>query len=119
MRHCPKARLRHISVCLLCTALLGAICYAQGLASSDLSHLRSVGGVVLSHDGRFIAYAIVMRYRPGRPYEQLWVMDVSSGKSVRLGGDRPAGSPLCLTLNSQSHELVLGCWVGVMMANTD
>ncbi len=66
----------------------------KALASSDLSRLRSVGSVALSPDGHYIAYTITMRDRPGRPYDQLWVMDLSTEKSVRLGGDKPAGGPL-------------------------
>ncbi len=94
MRHFLKPMLCRISVGLLCAALLAAVANAQGLASSDLSRLRSVGSVVLSHHGRSIAYTIVMRDRPGRPYDQLWVMDVTSGKSIRLGGEKPASNPL-------------------------
>jgi len=67
---------------------------AQGLASSDLSRVRSIGSVALSPDGHYIAYTITMRDRPGRPYGQLWVMDLATEKSVRLGGDKPAGGPL-------------------------
>jgi dipeptidyl aminopeptidase/acylaminoacyl peptidase len=73
---------------------LASLAFAEVLTSNDLSRLRSIGGVALSPDGRFIAYTITMRDRPGRPYGQLWVMDVNTGKSVRLGGDKPAGSPL-------------------------
>jgi len=94
MRSFLKVFFCRISVCFFCAVLAAASAYAQGLASSDLSRLRYVGGVALSPDGRSIAYTVVMLDRPGRPYGQLWVMDVSSGKSVRLGGDKPAGSPL-------------------------
>ena len=74
--------------------LLATTAYTQVLTSGDLSRLRSIGSVALSPDGRSIAYTITMRDRPGRPYGQLWVMDVNAGKNVRLGGDKPAGSPL-------------------------
>src|ERR1700747_2237687 len=63
----------------------------QGLASSDLSRLRSVGGVAASPDGKRLAYTVVMRDRPGRPYAQLWIMDLSTQKSVRVGGDKDGG----------------------------
>ena len=63
----------------------------QGLASSDLSRLRSVGGVAASPDGKRLAYTVVMRDRPGRPYGQLWIMDLSTQKSVRVGGDKDGG----------------------------
>ena len=97
MLHRSNAVLFRVSVCLSCAALLTAIAKpacAQLLASSDLSRLRSIGGVALSPDNHYLAYTITMRDRPGRPYGQLWVMDLSTEKSVRLGGDKPAGGPL-------------------------
>ena len=63
----------------------------QGLASSDLSRFRSVGGVAASPDGKRLAYTVVNRDRPGRPYGQLWIMDLSTQKSVRVGGDKDGG----------------------------
>lgn len=35
-----------------------------------------------------------MRDRPGRPYDQLWVMDLSTEKSIHLAPDKPASTPL-------------------------
>src|ERR1700684_589489 len=94
MRNCRKAILLCILPGLICAALLvGTIC-AQVLTSSDLSRLRGVGSVALSPDGRYVAYAVTMRDLPGRPYDQLWVMELNTGKSIRLGGDKAAGSPL-------------------------
>src|ERR1700740_3248814 len=67
----------------------------QGLVSADLSHLRSVGAVAISPDGHRIAYSVAMRDRPGRPYGQLWILDVASQKSTRIGGDNDrGGAPL-------------------------
>jgi dipeptidyl aminopeptidase/acylaminoacyl peptidase len=97
IRRSSKAMLRCISACLLCAALLVAnasSANAQGLASSDLPRLRSVDSVALSPDGHYVAYTITMRDQPGRPYGQLWVMDLSTEKSVRIGGDKPAGGAL-------------------------
>jgi dipeptidyl aminopeptidase/acylaminoacyl peptidase len=97
MRHRSNAMLLDLSVRLLGAVLLAVVppsAYAQGLISSDLSRLRSVGSVALSPDGRYIAYTITMRDRPGRPYGQLWVIDLGTGKSVRLGGDKPAEGPI-------------------------
>jgi dipeptidyl aminopeptidase/acylaminoacyl peptidase len=65
---------------------------AQGLSSGDLSKLRSVGAVALSPDGRHLAYTITMFDEPGRPYGQLWIMDLTSQKSIRVGGDKDHGS---------------------------
>ena len=66
---------------------------AQGLQSADLSRFRSVGAVALSPDGHRIAYTVVRRDRPGRPYSQIWILDVASGNSSRLAGenDRTSG----------------------------
>ncbi len=97
MRQRSNAILFRVSVCLSCAALLTAIATpacAQLLTSSDLSRLRSVGSAAISPDGHYIAYSITMRDHPGRPYGQLWVMDVSTAKSVRLGGEKPASAPL-------------------------
>jgi len=97
MRQRFNAMLFRVSVCLSCAALLTAIAtpaFAQVLTSSDLSRLRSIGSAAISPDGHYIAYSITMRDRPGRPYGQLWVMDISTAKSVRLGGENPATAPL-------------------------
>ena len=58
---------------------------AAGLQSSDLSRLRSVKDAELSPDGSMVAYTVVMRDHPGRPYSQLWVADVATQKSSRIG----------------------------------
>jgi dipeptidyl aminopeptidase/acylaminoacyl peptidase len=97
MRHRSRVMLFRVSVGLFCAALLAAIAMpacAQLLTSSDLSRVRSVGSAAISPDGHYIAYTITMRDQPGRPYGQLWVMDLNTAKSVRLGGDKPASAPL-------------------------
>jgi dipeptidyl aminopeptidase/acylaminoacyl peptidase len=93
MRLTLKEIMSRVPLCLICAAILSSLSQAQFM-SSDLSRLRSVGGVSLSPDGRYVAYGITMRDTPGRPYSQLWVMDLSSSKSVRLGGEKPAGGPV-------------------------
>ena len=64
---------------------------AQGLVSSDLSRLRNVGSVAVSPDAHRVAYTVVMRDRPGRPYGQLWIMELATQKSVRVGGEKDSG----------------------------
>ncbi len=64
---------------------------AQSLGSSDLSRLRSVASAELSPDGHRIAYSVTMRDRPGRPYGQLWIMDLASQKSIRVGSEKDSG----------------------------
>jgi dipeptidyl aminopeptidase/acylaminoacyl peptidase len=82
-----------ICVSVLMAAMLmfisGAAVLAQGngLVASDYQKLRSVGQAEISPDGKLIAYTIVRYDRPGRPWGQLWVMDVATRKSVRIGGE--------------------------------
>ncbi len=97
MRHRSTATMFRASICLICLlpfCVIATATYGQGLRSADLYRLRSVGSVALSPDGRYVAYTITMRDQPGRPYGQLWVMDLATGKSIRLGGEKPASSPL-------------------------
>jgi dipeptidyl aminopeptidase/acylaminoacyl peptidase len=97
MRYRLLAILFCISVPFLCAALLTfTVTPARGqvLTSSDLSRLRSVGSVALSPDGNYVAYTITMRDQPGRASSQLWVIDLSTEKNVRLGGDKAASGPV-------------------------
>jgi dipeptidyl aminopeptidase/acylaminoacyl peptidase len=89
-----KAMLLRLLASLSCAALVAITLHAQVLTSNQLSRLRSVGAVALSPDGRYVAYTITMRDHPGRPYSQLWVMDLKTQKTLHLGGDNPAGGPL-------------------------
>jgi dipeptidyl aminopeptidase/acylaminoacyl peptidase len=66
--------------------------HAQGLQSADLTRFRSVREVALAPDGRSVAYTVAMRDQPGRPYTQLWVLDVATQKSARVGGEHASGS---------------------------
>jgi dipeptidyl aminopeptidase/acylaminoacyl peptidase len=61
---------------------------AQGFASADLSRFRLVGDAVLAPDNHHVAYTVVSFDRPGRPAPQLWVMDLATQKSVRVGGEK-------------------------------
>ena len=60
--------------------------------SSDLYRLRSVGDVQVSPDGKRIAYSVQNNDRPGRPYSQVWILDLATGKSMRLGSDNEGAS---------------------------
>jgi dipeptidyl aminopeptidase/acylaminoacyl peptidase len=67
----------------------------NGFQPGDLYKFRSVGTVAFSPDGSEIAYTIVYRDRPGRPYSQIRVMNVATRKSTRVGGAQEAtGDPL-------------------------
>ena len=73
---------------------LGASAGAAGLATPDLSRLRSTGGLALSPDGSRLAYVIVDNAGPGRPASQVSILELASGKSVRLGGEKePSSQP--------------------------
>jgi dipeptidyl aminopeptidase/acylaminoacyl peptidase len=64
------------------------------LQSADLYKLHSVGTVRFSPDGTHLAYVVDNNDRPGRSYGQVWIMDVASGRSLRLGSSESAsGNP--------------------------
>ena len=63
-----------------------------GLQASDIYRLRSVGDVQLSPDGRTIVYAVTNNDVPGKPYSQVWQMNVATGESRRLVGDKERAS---------------------------
>jgi len=68
---------------------------ADRFRGNDLYRFRSVGAVALSPDGRVVAYTVVNHDRPGRPSSQVWVMDLFSQKSMRLGGEKePSSNPV-------------------------
>jgi dipeptidyl aminopeptidase/acylaminoacyl peptidase len=94
MRLRPYLFLLRGGLCSACTIALIAMVpsgSAQGFSSADIYQLRSVGSVELSPDGRRIAYTVVMRDGPGRPYSQLWIIDLATQKSARIGGDKDSG----------------------------
>ncbi|MGH9703855.1 MAG: S9 family peptidase, partial [Candidatus Acidiferrales bacterium] len=65
------------------------------LQPSDYQRLRSVSQVALSPDGKLAAYTILRLDRPGRPWAQVWVMDLATGKSTRMGAeDQDSGDPV-------------------------
>src|SRR5437868_8101145 len=92
-----QVRLRPVTVLaalVLHVVLCAATAPAQraGFTSTDLYRFRSVGEVALSPDGHRIAYTVTMFDHPGRPYSQLWVMDLASQHSVQVGGAQETGS---------------------------
>jgi dipeptidyl aminopeptidase/acylaminoacyl peptidase len=77
-----------VSMLMAAIFISGAV-HAQGngLVASDYQKLRSVGQAEISPDGKLIAYTIMRYDRPGRPWGQIWVMDVATKKSVRIGAE--------------------------------
>ncbi|HEV3219137.1 MAG TPA: S9 family peptidase [Candidatus Acidoferrales bacterium] len=85
--------------CVMAFAIIGgapiANAQADRLQPSDYQKLRSVGQVKFSPDGKLLAYTITRFDRPGRPWGQLWVMDLATKKSVRMGGENEgSGGPV-------------------------
>lgn len=64
------------------------------LQTTDLYRMKSVGEVQLSPDRTRVAYTITNNDGPGRPYSQLWIMELGSGKATRVGDDKSRGSQL-------------------------
>jgi dipeptidyl aminopeptidase/acylaminoacyl peptidase len=65
---------------------------AEGLRSSDLLGLSSVGDVQFSPDGTRLAYTVENNDGPGRPYSQIWIVSLGDGKALRIGGEKEASS---------------------------
>jgi dipeptidyl aminopeptidase/acylaminoacyl peptidase len=65
------------------------------LEPEDLYKLHSVTAVKFSPNGTYIAYVVTNDDGPQRPYTQLWVMDLRSGKSTRFSSEQqPSGDPV-------------------------
>ncbi|HUR35035.1 MAG TPA: S9 family peptidase [Vicinamibacterales bacterium] len=62
------------------------------LVAADLYRLRSVGEVALSPDATRVAYTVTQNPAQGRPYAQLWIMELASGRTARVGDEQSRGS---------------------------
>ncbi len=60
---------------------------SNGLQPAAYQKLRSVGQAEISPDAKLVAYTIVRYDRPGRPWGQLWVMDLATNKSICMGAE--------------------------------
>src|ERR1700692_510719 len=79
---------------LLLLAILAVPALSDGFQSSDVLRLRAVGTVRFSPDGTRIAYTVTRNDGPRRPFDQLWIMTISDGKSVSVSsGDDPSDDP--------------------------
>jgi Tol biopolymer transport system component len=73
----------------------GAAQTVSAFQPADYQRMRSVAQAEFSPDAKLVAYTVVRYDRPGRPWPQLWVLDVASGKSTRIGGENDvAESPV-------------------------
>src|SRR5258708_276828 len=92
LSRCLSWSMRALTVAVAISSLgLAAPANPQGLVSSDLLRLRSVGGVAASPGGKSVADTVVMRDPPRRPDGPLWVLELFTPKSVRVGGDKDGG----------------------------
>ncbi len=64
--------------------LRGGVDAKPGMTSADLYKLQSVGSVQLSPDGNKVAYSITHNERPGRPYGDTWIRDLTTGRVAKL-----------------------------------
>ncbi len=73
----------------------GAAQTVSALQPADYQRMRSVAQAEFSPDAKLVAYTVVRYDRPGRPWPQLWVLDVASGKSTRIVSENDvAGDPV-------------------------
>lgn len=92
MRSTTRQR-RIAAVAVAFVVLTAAPAWSQGLQSQDLYKLQSVADVQASPDGQHIVYSVQSSDRPGRPYSRLWILDVASRQTRRIGSDS-ASSPV-------------------------
>jgi dipeptidyl aminopeptidase/acylaminoacyl peptidase len=85
---------------LLASAVLAPA--QERLQTSDYFKLRSVGAVKWSPDGKRIAYAITNYDGPSNPYNQLWLLEVATGRSTRVGDEKSRGSQPCWAPDGRS-----------------
>jgi dipeptidyl aminopeptidase/acylaminoacyl peptidase len=64
----------------------------KNIKSSDLYRMRFVRDVAISPDGSAIAYTVALNPTTGRTKNQLWIVESSSGKSLRLTAENDSGS---------------------------
>jgi len=86
-----------VAAILLVSGVL-AIAQVNLIRGADLLRLHSVVDVQLSRDGARLAYTMESYDRPGRPYQQVWIMDLGTRESIRVGSaesssDNPRWSP--------------------------
>ncbi len=110
--------MRVISCALFLLLLPSLSAQVQG---SDLFKLHSVGGAQFSPDGKRIAYTVSNSNLPGRPWRQVWIMEVSTGKTTHLGGaeDPSGGAKWSPDGNWIAYHGKLGEKSGLLVAHPD
>ena len=80
-----------LTACIVVSLSLPAWAQTR-IQSSDYFKLRSVGAPQWSPDGTRIAHTVTSNDGPGGPYSQLWLLDVATGRSTRVGDESSRGS---------------------------
>ena len=93
----------------------------RGFQSNDLLKLRSVGEVKFSPDGSRLVYTVINNDGPARPYSQLWVLPISGGKAITLGGEKDGSSNAEWSPDGQllAYDGKLGDKSGLIVARPD
>jgi len=81
---------RCLRFCVFAASLFADVCHGHppsGLQPADYQRTRAVVQAEFSPDAKLIAYTVLRYDRPGRPWPQLWVMDLATAKSTRVGGE--------------------------------
>ena len=84
---------RCLLLCGFAASMTAGVCRGQiagGLQPGDYQRMRGVAQAEFSPDGKFVAYTVVRYDHPGRSWPQLWVMDLATSKSVRIGAENEA-----------------------------
>lgn len=94
---------------------------STGLQASDIYRLRTVGDVQVSPDGKTAVYAVSNNDQPGRPYSQVWMLDVATGASRRLGGDGDTASEPTFSPDGKRLAFIgrIAAGAGLVVANAD
>jgi len=110
-----------LAIAVVIQASAQGVAEKTGLQAADIYKLRSAGDVQISPDGRTAVYSVTSNDRPGRPYSQVWVLDVAAGTSRRLGGDGDTASEPLFSPNGK-HLAFIGripAGSGLIVADAD
>jgi dipeptidyl aminopeptidase/acylaminoacyl peptidase len=68
--------------------------FAAPFTSADFRNLKAVHGVQFAPGGQRLAYTVSNNDTDGRPYSQVWIMNLSGGAPIRIGqGKDASGDP--------------------------
>lgn len=82
-----------VAAAAISAPIVGPAQDARGLRTSDLPTLRTFGDVEISPDGSRLAYAITRNDVGARPTSEVWIRNLMTGTTTRLGNGGAASSP--------------------------